>query len=67
MIVACDVRRLCREEHTLPHGRSADFEIVRHSGGAAILPILPDGQVLLLRQFRPTIGTLVSIEEPGTN
>lgn len=58
------ILRLCREEHTLPHGRSAAFEIVRHSGGAAILPILPDGTVLLLRQFRPTVGTLV-IEIPA--
>jgi ADP-ribose pyrophosphatase len=32
-----------------------DFEVVRHPGAAAILPVTPDGDVLLVRQFRPAI------------
>lgn len=47
------------EKHAMPDGREAKFEIIRHPGGAAVLPILPDGQVLLIRQFRPAIGTMV--------
>jgi ADP-ribose pyrophosphatase len=39
-----------------------DFEVVRHPGAAAILPVTPDGDVLLVRQFRPAIrGPLVEI------
>jgi ADP-ribose pyrophosphatase len=30
-------------------------EIVRHPGAAGVLPILPSGEVLLVRQFRPAI------------
>lgn len=47
---------LVREEQCLPNGRVAWFEIVRHPGGAAVLPILADGRVVLIRQFRPAIG-----------
>lgn len=47
------------EKHAMPNGRQSNFEIIRHPGGAAVLPILPDGRVLLIRQFRPAIGTMV--------
>lgn len=47
------------EAHTLPDGRVADFELVRHPGGAAVLPILDDGRVVLLRQFRPAAGGVI--------
>jgi ADP-ribose pyrophosphatase len=50
---------LAIEEHTLPDGRRAPFEIVRHPGGAAVLPLLDDGRVVLIRQFRPAIGAMV--------
>jgi len=47
------------EEHELPDGRRASFEIVRHSGGAAVLPVMEDGRVILIRQFRPAAGGMV--------
>lgn len=58
------------ERHRLPDGREAEFEIVRHPGGAAVLPLLADGRVVLIRQFRPAAGgTVLEIPagrlEPG--
>ena len=47
------------ESHRLPDGRRADFEIVRHPGGAAVLPLLGDGRAVLIRQFRPAAGGMV--------
>lgn len=47
---------LALEEHSLPDGRSASFEVVRHPGGAAVLPVLADGRILLIRQLRPAVG-----------
>ena len=47
------------EKHAMPNGRQSNFEIIRHPGGAAILPVLPDGQVLLIQQFRPAISAMV--------
>ena len=47
------------EKHQMPDGRQSSFEIIRHPGGAAVLPVLPDGRVLLIRQFRPAIGEMI--------
>ncbi len=39
-----------------------DFEVVRHPGAVAVLPVTPQGDVLLVRQFRPPIRrTLLEI------
>lgn len=64
------ILRLALERHLLPDGRRADFEMVRHPGGAAVLPVLEDGSVVLIRQWRPSVsGAIVEIPagrlEPG--
>jgi len=52
--------RLIRVEVESWHGH--DFEVVRHPGAAAVLPVTPGGDVLLVRQFRPAIRrTLLEI------
>jgi ADP-ribose pyrophosphatase len=40
----------------LPDGREATRELVRHPGAAAVVPILPDGRIVLVRQFRYPLG-----------
>jgi ADP-ribose pyrophosphatase len=42
---------------TLVHERwpNGEFDVVRHMGAAAVLPVTPDGDVLLVRQLRPAI------------
>jgi len=47
------------EVHCLPNGRVATFEVIRHPGGAAVLPVLADGRVLLIRQYRPALGSML--------
>ena len=47
------------EVHRLPNGRTATFEVIRHPGGAAVLPVLGDGRVLLIRQYRPALGEML--------
>ena len=44
---------------TLPNGRNALREVVRHPGGAAVLPIDNDGNVVLIRQYRHPLGCVV--------
>ncbi len=44
---------LARETHLMPDQREASFEVIQHPGGAAALPILEDGRIILIRQFRP--------------
>jgi 8-oxo-dGTP pyrophosphatase MutT (NUDIX family) len=40
----------------LPNGNLADYEIVHHPGGAAVVALDDDGRVCLLHQFRPAAG-----------
>jgi ADP-ribose pyrophosphatase len=40
----------------LPNGREAEMEMVRHRGATAIVPVLADGTVLLIRQYRYATG-----------
>ncbi len=40
----------------LPNGRETDLELVHHRGAAAVVPLLDDGNVLLVRQYRYATG-----------
>jgi ADP-ribose pyrophosphatase len=56
----------------LPDGREAKREIVEHKGAVCIVPVLPDGRVVMVRQFRkPTESDLLEVPagglEPGEN
>jgi ADP-ribose pyrophosphatase len=44
------------ERVRLPNGREMDMELVHHSGAAAVVPLLEDGSVLLVRQYRYATG-----------
>jgi 8-oxo-dGTP pyrophosphatase MutT (NUDIX family) len=37
-------------------GQMATREVVEHPGAVAILPVLPDGRMVLVRQFRYAVG-----------
>lgn len=56
--------RVERLRTTLPDGRRFDREVVRHPGAVVILPLLDDGRVVLLRNYRPTVERLL-IELPA--
>jgi len=47
---------------TLPDGREAPREFIEHNGGVCILPVLDNGDVILVKQFRYGIrNTLIEI------
>jgi ADP-ribose pyrophosphatase len=47
--------RVYQDELRLPDGRSAGREIVHHRGAVAVVPIAPDGRVVLVRQWRHAV------------
>ncbi len=50
------------DEVELPDGGQARREVVIHPGAAAIVPLLPDGRVVMIRQYRhPTGATLYEL------
>jgi ADP-ribose pyrophosphatase len=46
----------CQDRIQLDNGVVGNFDYVKHPGGVAIVPITADGQVLLVRQYRPVIA-----------
>jgi ADP-ribose pyrophosphatase len=44
--------KVSRDRIRLPDGSESVRELIRHPGAVVILPLLPDGRVLLERQFR---------------
>lgn len=53
-----------RDEILLPNGKKSIREISLHNGAAAVIPILPDGRVIMERQFRYAHGK-VMLEIPA--
>ncbi len=43
----------------LPSGKTALREVVLHPGGVVALPVLDDGRLLLIRQFRYPLGKFI--------
>jgi ADP-ribose pyrophosphatase len=54
------------DEVEMPSGRRVVYEIVEHPGAVAIVPVLPDGRVLLVRQFRRAAGAELLEVPAGT-
>jgi ADP-ribose pyrophosphatase len=53
---------LYRDQVRLPDGRPASREYIHHPGAIAAVPLLDDGKILLVRQFRyPTREVLLEI------
>ena len=44
------------ESITLPKGGALEAEIVRHPGSVVLVPVTNDGEIVLVRQYRPAIG-----------
>ena len=43
---------VCRDDVSLPDGSLATREFIRHSGAVAVVPMLDDGRLVLVRQYR---------------
>ena len=48
-----------RDHVTLPNGNDTTREYIRHPGAVAIVPVLADGRVVLVKQCRYPLGTLL--------
>jgi len=53
-----------KDEVELPNGNTSVREWIKHPGAAAIIPLLPDNQIILVRQFRYPVGQ-ITLEVPA--
>lgn len=58
--------RLYVDTLELPDGQPAVREIVRHPGAVAMVPVLPNGDVVLVRQYRHAAGKVLLEIPAGT-
>jgi ADP-ribose pyrophosphatase len=54
------------EEVTLPNGATKKREIIRHPGAAAMVPLLEDRRVVMVKQYRHAVGRFVWEIPAGT-
>lgn len=49
----------------MPDGRTAQWDLIHHrKGAAAVVPVLPDGRIVMVRQFRNAIDRM-TLEIPA--
>ncbi len=53
-----------RDQVELPNGNKAYREWIRHPGASSVIPLLPDGSVILVRQYRYPVEC-VTLEVPA--
>ncbi len=47
----------CRDTMQIANGNTVYFDHIEHKGAAAVVPVLKDGKIVLVRQFRNSIDT----------
>ena len=61
------------DDYVEVNGRTTHWDFIHHDGAAAVLPVLPDGRILMVRQYRHALsrytleipaGKVDSPEEP---
>jgi ADP-ribose pyrophosphatase len=60
------VYNLIKENVTLENGVTADMEYIEHPGATAIIPMLSDSQILLLKQYRHSLREYIWEIPAGT-
>ena len=53
-----------RDTVELPNGKQATREWIKHPGASAVIPILPDNNIILVKQYRYPVGK-VTLEIPA--
>lgn len=58
--------RLSLRRQRLPGGYVADLEVIEHPGAVLIIPVMADGRIILIRQYRPVIRSFIWELPAGT-
>jgi len=57
--------RVLAERVRIPNGNEVTLDVVRHPGASAVVPVDADGTVLMVRQYRHTVGDWLLEVPPG--
>ena len=48
----------------VPNGNIAKWDFIKHNGAAAVVPVLPDGRILMVKQYRNALDQ-ITLEVPA--
>lgn len=49
------VIKVYQDTMEFPDGHTAEWDFIHHDGAAAVVPVLPDGKILMVQQYRPAL------------
>ena len=64
VVKECHIFDLCEDTIVLPDKRTVKYDFLKHKGAAAVVPVLSDGRILMVKQFRNAIDRY-SLEIPA--
>lgn len=56
LVYKAKVVELYEDYLELPDGKQVTYDLIKFKGGAGVLPITNDGQIILIKQYRNTLG-----------
>lgn len=59
-----DLLKVHKDSVLLPNGKTATREWIKHPGAAAVVPVLADGRIVMVKQYRYPVGK-VTLEIPA--
>ena len=59
-----NILEYCNDTLKLPNGNIREYDMMVHKGAAAVVPVMDDGGILMVRQYRPAIDR-VTLEIPA--
>lgn len=46
-----------QDRMVLPDGKEENFDFIKHKGAAAVIPVMDDGRIIMVRQYRNAIDS----------
>lgn len=54
----------CKDEIITPEGKNVEWDYLEHKGAAAVIPVMEDGKIIMVRQWRNAVDKF-SLEIPA--
>lgn len=45
----------CKDKIITPKGKKVEWDFIAHKGAAAVIPVLPDGRIIMVKQWRNAV------------
>lgn len=58
-VYAGKIFRVRQDVVRLPNGKESTRDVVEHPGAVAVVPLMPDGKIVLVRQYRHPVGEIM--------